>query len=131
MEHTDFERQVMAKLLAGDDPVLEALRHQYSNSTVESTEFTGAGFYTKFKVKSGIPAAAGEKTFRIGDVHGDTVDIKEAIGFVLFVKNGYLSMLEGYTLASDIWPNEYENVILQYNGIGKGRDLESLKAKWA
>lgn len=131
MNHTDFEQQVMDKLLAGDYPILEELRCQYLNATVESREFTGAGFYTNFKIKSEIPPIAGEMTFQIGDMHADFGDVKEAIGFVLFVMKGYLSMLEGYTLASDVWPSDYSNIVLQYNGVEGRRDVAKLMAKWS
>jgi hypothetical protein len=63
-------------------------------------------------------------------MHGSWNEIKEAFGFVLFIENGYLSFLEGYTLSSDIWPDEYSNVMLVYNGPGGTRDIEKLKTKW-
>ena len=130
MNHTEFEKKLMEMLLMGDDPVLKALRNQYYNSTVESTKFTGAGFYTNLKVNADIPPLVGGKTFRINDIDASFGDIKEAIGFILFIKEGYLLMLEGYTLASDIWPDEYSSVVLIYDAPGGKRDLEELRTKW-
>jgi hypothetical protein len=130
MNHIEFEKRLMKMLLDGDDPVLEGLRYQYINTKVESREFTGSGFYTNFKIQDGIEPLLEGKNFQIGDLHASFNEIKEAFGFILFIKKGFLLMLEGYTLACDIWPVEYSNVILAYNGLEGKRDLVKLKAKW-
>jgi hypothetical protein len=131
MNQIEFEKLLMEKLLAGDDPVLGGLRDQFQNSIIESRKFTGAGFFSYFNVNIGIGPVADGKTFQIGGVHASFNQIKEAFGFVLFVKHGYLSMLEGYTLTSENWPSEYSNVILKYNGSKEKRDLDELRAKWS
>lgn len=128
MNHEEFEKKLMEMLLAGDDPVLEGLRFQYRESTVEPATFTGAGFYTHFKIKPGVAPVAGGKTFQIGDINASFGDVSEAFGFILFIKNGYLLMLEGYTLSYDTWPGDYANVTLVYND-GK-RELQKLRASW-
>jgi hypothetical protein len=134
MNHAEFEKKLIEMLLAGDDLVLKGLRNQYLNSKVESREFTGAGFYTDFKTESNIPPVAKGKSFQIGDVFASMGNIKAAFGFILFIEKGYLSLLEGYTLSSDVWPNEYSNILLDYHWIGdrleNQRDFEKLRAKW-
>ncbi len=131
MDHLEFEKKLMETLLAGDDPTLEGLRHQYLNSNVKKRQFTGAGFFTNFSVKDGIEPVAKGKTFQIDDIDASMGSAEGAIGFILFVEKGYLSMLEGYTLSSDVWPDDYSDVSLVYLGPGGKRDLEKLKAEWS
>jgi hypothetical protein len=130
MKHAEFEKKIMEMLLAGDDPVLQALRNQYHNSTPERMEFTGAGFYTMFKVSVDTPPLASRKSFEINDINASFGEIREAFGFIIFVREGYLSMLEGYTLASDVWPDDYSSVVPVYNGPRGNRDFEKLRKNW-
>ncbi len=58
---TEFEREVMEMLLAGENPVLAILREQFAASDVVNCEFTGAGFYTTFSVPEGAPGFPGER----------------------------------------------------------------------
>jgi len=51
----DFERQVMTALLAGDDPLLAALREQYAAATVKDREQSPSGFTTWFNVPATAP----------------------------------------------------------------------------
>lgn len=131
MNHDEFEKKLMNMLLAGNDPVLDGLRKQYLNSIVKTREFTGAGFYTNFELIGKTEPLSSSKTFQIGGIHASFNEIKEAFGFILFIEKGYLSFLEGYTLSSDIWPDDYSNVILNYNGPNRKSYLEKLKKEWA
>lgn len=59
-----------------------------------------------------------------------TVDgVDYAVGFVLFITNGRIEMLEGYTALIDIWPMNEEEIKLSYN-TKEERDISSLKTKW-
>ncbi len=55
---TKLERAVLAKLLAGDHPILAALRSQSEDARLASREYTGAGFYCRFSVPSDVPRLA-------------------------------------------------------------------------
>ena len=131
MKQLEFEKKLMVMLLAGDDPILEGLRYQYDHSVVESRKFTGAGFFTHFKIKNGNIPVANAKSFQITDVGVTLNGVKNAIGVVLFIENGFLSFLEGYTMVLDFWPEQYSNVVLEYIYEGGKRDLAELKAKWS
>ena len=121
----------MEMLLAGDDPVLEGLRNQYLNFKVKSRRFTGAGFYTSYRIPTGIPSVAGGRNFDFSDVSASQGSIDPAMGFVLFVRDGYLATLEGYTFLLDEWPSDYVNITLYYAETGGPRDLKKLRARWA
>lgn len=54
MEIDEFERQVITALLAGDDPILDALRQQYAVATARGREKTTSGFVTRFDVPASV-----------------------------------------------------------------------------
>ena len=131
MEHIELEQKVMDMLLAGDDPVLEELRNQFFDSKVEHRDFTGVGFFTGYQVREGIPPVLNAKNFEIDDVIASHETLKFPFGFILFIRNGYLSTLEGYTFGDDTWPENYINVILKYNTPDGKRDVQKLRAQWS
>ena len=130
MNHEAFEKKLMEMLLVGDNDVLTQLRKQYELATVTSREFSDVGFYTSFSLQNRHDLCIDDKTFQIGDVDGVINGIEGAVGFILFIKNGFISMLEGYTNAIDKWPKSNEEIILTYDS-GDRRDIECLKKKWA
>jgi len=92
MDH--IESTAMNMLLAGDHLTLANLHHQLRAATVSAREYTGVGFFTKFSVPEGIPRLEGVKRLVIGDVYADMEDMAYGVGFLLFVKDGALNMLE-------------------------------------
>lgn len=129
MEHREFEIKLMKMLLSGEDEVLAKLRKQYEVARVVSREITDAGFFTSFSVDNRSDLCIMNKSFYIGDVDGNVDGIKGAVGFMLFVRNGYITLLEGYTNVIDAWPKSYDKIVLNYDS-GETRDISSLRAKW-
>ena len=129
MEHVEFEKKLMKMLLSGDDEVLNKLRKQYEVAKIASREFSDAGFYTSFLVENRNDLCIKNKSFHIGDVDGNIDGIEGAVGFVLYVKNGYITLLEGYTNAVDTWPKSYDKIVLSYDS-GEIRNIENLRTKW-
>src|SRR5687768_3566327 len=83
-------------LIQGTHPALAALREQYRRSRVKVVELTEAGFYLDFDVPLDAPLAD-PPDFAGG---GASITLKGArceAGCVLFVKQGRLATLEGYT----------------------------------
>lgn len=122
----DFEKSVMEELLEGNGDTLKTLRKQYEISTVKSREFTGVGFFTTFGVPENVPYLESSKSFQFGDVVGQIEGILNGVGFVLYVKDGRIHMLEGYTYGSEKWPEKITNYKLSHIPSLK-RDIEDLK----
>ena len=97
----ELERVVMARLLAADTVVAPALRAQCAVADVARREFTGVGFFTDFAVPPDAPRIV-PPDLELGDAA--TLANGTPVGFVLFVRDGALSMLEGYTYGDDPWP---------------------------
>ena len=131
MEHEEFENKLMDMLLDGDDDVLKEIRNQFLKSTVKSREFTGGGFYTNYIVDKQITPVANGKTFEIMDVYAYYRKIEYTLGFILFIKNGHLTELEGYTVTEFAWPYDYSEVTLKYDSPDGKRDSQKLKSIWS
>ncbi|HVZ81420.1 MAG TPA: hypothetical protein VHE12_11595 [bacterium] len=113
---TPLEQAVMDRLLAGEHPILTALRKQLENATISSRQFSGVGFFTYFRVPETVPHVPSPNGRLIfGDVNGEIKGVKHGAGFVLFLdQTGYLDMLEGYTY-DDNWPEDTSDFKLSYN----------------
>lgn len=125
MNQKEFENKLIEMLLDGENEILSLLRKQYEQSKVVSREFSDVGFYTSFFIQNRDDLCLNGKSFYIGDVDGTVNDIEGAIGFILYIKNGYISLLEGYTNIIDKWPAN-EEITLTYDS-GKTRDIRRLK----
>jgi hypothetical protein len=61
---------------------------------------TGVGFFTRFSIPEDVPKLPDNATFPldpVDDVAADINSLKHGAGFVLFVVNGQIDTLEGYT----------------------------------
>src|SRR5882672_6577247 len=102
---TDLESTILNALLAGEAPELEVLRRQAQVASVLRRELSGVGFFTHFGVPVDAPRAmlSGRRT--LSDVGADIESVVHGSGFVLFIQDGILDFLEGFTYA-DAWPSE-------------------------
>ncbi|MGH9498025.1 MAG: hypothetical protein ACRD3L_02685 [Terriglobales bacterium] len=119
---TTLEKQVLEMLLHGQDEVLTVLRRQAKRLEVTSREMTGVGFYTEFSVPYDAPRVPGGLTFKLGDVNGTADNVSHGLGFLLYVKDGALGMLEGYTY-EEPWPVDVRGLVLTYAS-KEGRKLD-------
>jgi|SRR5215813_7272997 len=129
---TRLEQAVMEKLLDGDNPILRDLRKQFGEIEGVERRFTGAGFFTKFRL---APEARplSKKSLTFGDVAATIPELKNGAGFLLFVRDGILNQLEGYTYGES-WPTEISHFELGYivkGQVKRERDTEALDKAFA
>jgi hypothetical protein len=122
---TELEQAVLTKLLMGDHPLLRQLRDQLDGCRVSLRELTGVGFYTYLDV--GDMPVLKDINVRFGDVAAEIQGMAHGAGFVLYVKHGKLSLLEGYTF-DDPWPTTITGYSLQYFPGGQRDDVALSKA---
>jgi hypothetical protein len=120
-----LEIHILSKLLLGDDFVLEILRNQFRHILVRSRENTGVGFFTNFSVPPEIERIPNRRSLHLSDVNATASNVAHGIGFVLFVCDGALEMLEGFTY-DEPWPLEISDLRLTYSS-GDTRDWNRLK----
>jgi hypothetical protein len=123
-ELTHLEKTVVQMLLEGEDAALALLRTQFANASVRSRKMTGVGFFSEFALPENTVRIPGEPSFKIGDVNGTAANVKHGLGFLLYIADGALKALEGYTY-DEPWPKEIENLKLSYTK-GRTRDLLSV-----
>ena len=100
---TPLENAVLDTLLDRPGEPYETIRRQLSFATVSRREFTGVGFFTDFVLSSDAPVGRDLPNMEIGGVGAELPGVKHGAGFLLFVRTGVVSMLEGYTYGED-WP---------------------------
>ncbi len=95
MQIEEFEGQLMAALLAGDDPLLETLRRQYAAATVRDRDRTTSGFTTYFDVPSSAPPIE-RKLLHLDDLQIELSGATTPADVSLEVQNGRLRSLESF-----------------------------------
>jgi hypothetical protein len=88
----------MCKQLPTDDRA--ALEQQLKGISVKHRENTGAGFFTYFSLGPDAARQIQADT-KSAYVEARINGIDDALGFILWTKDGYVDFLEGYTLALD------------------------------
>lgn len=89
----EFESLVMSALLAGEDPLLDALRQQYAGATVRGREVTATGFVTRFDVPLSVPAID-RKLLHLDDLQVQLEGAAAPADTSVHVHNGRLRSLE-------------------------------------
>lgn len=89
----DFERDVIAALLAGEHPLLRTLRAQYAAASVRDREKNTRGFVTRFDVPATVPPID-RKLLHLDDLQIELEGVKTPVDASLHVLNGKLRSLE-------------------------------------
>jgi hypothetical protein len=133
-ELTPLEREVVATLLAPDHPVTQALRQQLAGCRVASREFTGHGFFSTLVLADRVaPAPVTRKRLALGDVAAHIDGLEHGAGFILFVRDGVIAVLEGFAYGEP-WPIGDTRFQITTGGVahvgGCETDLEQIEAAW-
>jgi hypothetical protein len=123
---TTFERDVLEKALCGDHSELAALREQLVVAGVSERTMTGVGFFTTLIIPAGHPLTPRRLSLDITDVTAEVDGVQNGAGFVLFVKDGLLDCLEGFTY-DEPWPDYVVRYSLNYRSEIRERLAEQLK----
>jgi hypothetical protein len=121
-----LEAAVLEKLLDGDHPVLVGLRRQLPGLSARSRERTGGGFFTTFAVaNTDLSAPIASRSSPFGDVEAAIRGLKDGAGFLLYIKQGQLHMLEGYSYGEP-WPEHVDEFSLVYSSGDRATELSKL-----
>jgi len=104
---TDLEMAVLVEMINKCPTDREVFLQQLRNCQVVSRENTGCGFYTTLKVDSHVLPSESKERQLVQGAHVSCPELEHGAGFILYIQDGYLHMLEGYTFVDDQWP---ENV---------------------
>ena len=98
------EKAVLDALLEKRHEPFATIRQQLAHVTVTKREFTGVGFFTEFALPVDAPVRRDLPDDTIGDVGAEFLGLQHGAGFLLFIRGGRVSMLEGYTYG-EAWPS--------------------------
>jgi hypothetical protein len=93
----EVEKRALEMLLAGEDDRLAVLRSQLKGVSVARRELSGAGFFTHLSVPAHLPRVP-SKQLVIGDLYSEVAGLQHPAGFLLFVTDGTLDLLECFTV---------------------------------
>ena len=100
-----LEKEVIENTLKfSNNEVASKILKQYKNSTIVNREFTGVGFFTYFQIDDKKLFLKDNSSLKIGGIHAEINGLKYGAGFILFVENGAINNLEGYSYGDDGWP---------------------------
>jgi hypothetical protein len=107
--------RLIPALLSGQQPVHAVLLEQFNQATIREIELTGVGFFVEFDTPTDVPLTTPSD---ITGGHAEIVleGVPNGAGCILWVCEGRLSTLEGFTYGDEGWPDDarvvrIENVI--------------------
>jgi hypothetical protein len=98
-----YERQALAAFQErfGDG---EIYKQQIETLVCTRRENTGVGCYSHFSVPATVPRLASSSAILTG-LNGEASGIEHGVGFILFIKDGRIDCLEGFTYG-ETWPDD-------------------------
>jgi hypothetical protein len=105
---TPLEKAVIAALLEKSGEPFDTARRQLEHASITKREFTGVGFFTEFAIADDAPVRKDLPDATLGNVGADLPGVQHGVGFLLFIRGGVVTMLEGYTYANDQWPERID-----------------------
>ena len=100
-----FAGEVLERMLAGDHPVLAALRAQVAFADVRSSETSEYGMLIDLWVADDAGQLDVDHRFALDDLFGRIEGVEGEVGFQLHVVRGRLKTIEAW-VASPGWPTD-------------------------
>jgi hypothetical protein len=105
-----LDRAVLEFMLNRNGAVYSQLRDQIPLLKSAGREMSGVGYFAYFRPSGEAKPASDRINIEISDVGGTTPDLKHGVGFILFVRDGLIEMLEGFTVGDEDWPLNEDNI---------------------
>ena len=100
------EMQIMRSMLIKKYGSSSPFFDQLAAVQVEKRRLTGVGVFVDLHIPGNV-AAVDQINTEICEDYRTLLDTPgDLVGFTLFIRNGYLSFLEGYTFGDVHWPDE-------------------------
>jgi len=100
----ELEREAATMLLAGDHPVIEALRQQWRKATVVRRSYGWSGGHVEWSVPREVPPITDAAFVTIGDVRADIHFLERPVTFSVFIVEGRLDGLS-CNIGAVEWPD--------------------------
>lgn len=93
---TELELAALSAIFAETPEFASALKQQLAIATVVDRENTGGGFFTTIAVDGDAPTVSSPRVLGY-ETQARVVGMEYGLGFVLFVEEGKLALLEGFS----------------------------------
>lgn len=103
-DFTRLELAVLRSIFVETPQYADGLAAQLAGASVAERENTGGGFFTTISVATAIPRVSSPRMLG-HEIYASVEGLADGMGFVLFMEDGYLNLLEGYAFG-------YENTAL-------------------
>ena len=97
---TELELAALRSIFSETPGLAAELERQLTVATVTERENTGGGFFTDIAVPEDVPALDNPKVLGC-ETAARVAGLQHGLGFVLFMENGRLHLLEGYAWAPE------------------------------
>ncbi|SRR6266487_5862003 len=101
-----LEAAVLDKLLAKAGEPFDTLREQLAQASVSRREFSGVGFFTNFAIPPDADVRRTPGNAELGPLLADHPQMEHGAGFLLFIREGVICLLEGYSHGDAAWPED-------------------------
>ncbi|KHL24349.1 hypothetical protein PK98_09685 [Croceibacterium mercuriale] len=98
---TELETAVLGTIFAETPTLAPGLRRQLTRATVTKRVDTEHGFFTDIAVPSDVPPVDAPDVLG-HSTHAHVAGVEHGFGFVLFMNEGRLHLLEGYAFGPDV-----------------------------
>ena len=106
-----IERAAIEAIIRQHSDVAAELTEQLGGAQVIARNNTGAGFYVDFRIADNAPLAPLDCV--IGDPLADVAGLRYGMGFLLFVRQGRMQCLEGYSFEDHVPPLDFETALFR------------------
>lgn len=107
---SEFERTVIEHILKKEVP--EYIEH-LPYLLVDKRENTGAGIYVYFKYSDPPPLFSSENRTIGQSVYAEIEGLEGGVGFMLYIDEGRITMLESFSHGSEAWPTHISRFEIQ------------------
>ena len=108
MKLEQIEKGILQQFLNYQYPYLSD-KINFDSLNIKKRIFTGVGFLTHLKKDPLLKITDENESYEWGKIGAKINDNKIDIGFLIYVKNGFIDAIEGYTYDRE-WPSEILNV---------------------
>ncbi|HXD00433.1 MAG TPA: hypothetical protein VN048_13910 [Verrucomicrobiae bacterium] len=115
---TPLEKAVLDLMVDKPGEPFETVRQQLAYVRFANRKTTGVGFFTHFVVPVDAPVRRDLPNMEITGISASFPDVQHGAGFILFIRDGVVSFLEGFTY-DDPWPEKTDEFTLSKVGVSK------------
>ena len=117
MTNEEFENLIVSDIIAQYPEYSECLEKQYRSAKMIKRENTGRGFFTDYEIAEKSCRIDGSPDLILGKRQWNLNGLKYGSDYILWVKEGLITCLEGFCYGEDRWPDEITDAEI----IGEGK----------